>query len=363
VSVEPPHPRTVRDLVGHTEARARITTAWQAGRMPHALLISGARGIGKATFAYWIARGLLTHGDASPADDGPSLFGDPLPAAPKDLSVDPNDPIARRVDAGSHGDLIVAEAPAGGELKVDDIRALLSPLRLTAQSGGWRVVLIDGADRMNRNAQNALLKTLEEPRNRVAVLMIAESGGRLLPTIRSRCRRVPLSPLTDAQVRSIAEGWLSEPSALMEIAIAASEGSPGRAAELMDGEAVEAIGGLFAAASDGTGADAFKFAGAYAKADAAGRFSALLTLFRWWLGRALGQVARGQGAGAAPHQLPGDADVAAAVAGGPSQPWLALWDEVGSTMSQVSGLAMDRQQALLHLTDQLRHLMRQQRAV
>src|SRR4029077_13207291 len=117
------------------------------------------------------------------------------------LAVAPESGVFRRVAAAGHADLLTVERAYDprrrrlrSEIVVDDTRAIAAFLRLTPAEGGWRVVVVDGADEMNRNAANALLKILEEPPSRALLLLVAHSPGRLLPTIRSRVRRFPLSP-------------------------------------------------------------------------------------------------------------------------------------------------------------------------
>ncbi len=151
--------------------------------MHHAWLITGAPGVGKATLAYRFARRLLA--GVQPGDT---------------LAVDPASPVFRRVAVGSHADLLTVErewddkkSRLRGEIVVDDARAISAFLRLTPAEGGWRVVVIDGAEHMNRNAANAVLKMLEEPPPRAVLLLTCAAPGRLLPTIRSRCRRLALT--------------------------------------------------------------------------------------------------------------------------------------------------------------------------
>ena len=157
--------RTTYELIGQEAAAAEFLAAWQAGRVPHAWLLAGAQGIGKATLAYRIARFVLS-GGAAVEDEGPSLFGDELPAVPVGLAVDPEAPVCRQIEAEAHPDLRTL-APgwinprtgrASQQIVVAQVRAALEVTNLT--SGGWRVVIIDPADAMNVNAANAVLKNL-----------------------------------------------------------------------------------------------------------------------------------------------------------------------------------------------------------
>ncbi len=185
------HPRETYRLAGQDAALARASAAIRSGRPPQAWLISGPPGIGKATLAYRIARYLLAFGAT---DKGPA-----------DLSVGEKDPAAIQVAAGSHPGLLVLKRgvnPDTGRLMsvlaVDEVRKLAGFFGMTSGAGGWRVAIVDTADDMNDNAANALLKMLEEPPARAMLLLLAHVPGRLLPTIRSRCKRLDLRPLEDS---------------------------------------------------------------------------------------------------------------------------------------------------------------------
>src|SRR5229473_2014413 len=192
-------PRDNPLLLGHEAAEAVLLQAYRSGRLPHAWLLSGPRGIGKATLAFRFARFLFAEGAAAPG-----LFAAP----PASLAIAPEHPVFRRVASGGHADLLVVERSLDpkrkklrSEIVVDDTRAIAGFLRLTPAEGGWRVVIVDGADMMNRNAANALLKILEEPPQKALLLLVSDNPGRLLPTIRSRCRILALKPLAEAEVR------------------------------------------------------------------------------------------------------------------------------------------------------------------
>lgn len=200
-------PRETPDSFGHGEVEARLLSLALDGRMPHALIFTGLEGVGKATMAFRLARFLLkgeTGGAA--ADAGPSLFGDalPPPPAPASLYVSSDDRIFRQVASGGHPDLLTIERPFDekkgrrmGSVPVEEARRVAPFLRMTASAdGGWRIVIIDDADTMNRNAQNAILKILEEPPPRALLILIAHNLGALLPTIRSRSRAVPFQALS-----------------------------------------------------------------------------------------------------------------------------------------------------------------------
>jgi len=231
------HPRETPDLFGHREAETALLNAYRSGRIPHAWLIGGAQGIGKATLAYRMARFVLTH---------------PNPLAPsvqraETLAVDPSDHVARQVTNGAHGGLLVLERSLNDRgvmrtvITVDETRETISFFGSTAAVDGWRVCIVDTVDELNPNAANALLKILEEPPQRSLFLLVSHSPARALPTILSRCRKLPLRPLaTDDVIRAaaLAANMTADDPALMEAADAA-EGSVARAVTLLGGDALK----------------------------------------------------------------------------------------------------------------------------
>ena len=225
-------PRRNPFLFGHEAAERAVLEAWASGRMPHAWLISGPKGVGKATFAHRMARFALSAGGAG---EGAGLFG-----APETLALDPEHPVFRRAAAGGHADLRTVEIginPRTGKLRTeiiaDDVRELASFFHMTAAEGGWRVAVVDAADDMNRTAANAVLKILEEPPPDALLLLVSHAPARLLPTIRSRCRKLVLRALAeDEVVRILRQGMPEIGEKEARLLARLSEGSPGRAIEL-----------------------------------------------------------------------------------------------------------------------------------
>ncbi|TMV87639.1 DNA polymerase III subunit delta' [Thioclava sp. BHET1] len=190
------HPRETLALVGQSRAEADFLDAFNTERLHHGWLLSGPRGVGKATMAWRIARFLLTR----PEGDDSGLFG--APEAPTSLDPDPTHPALSRILAGSEPGIFTlkrganaTESALSQEIRVDEVRKLKSFLHLSSTEGGRRVVIVDAADELNVQAANALLKLLEEPPARVTFLLIAHQPARLLPTIRSRCRELRLGTL------------------------------------------------------------------------------------------------------------------------------------------------------------------------
>jgi DNA polymerase-3 subunit delta' len=195
---EAPHPRLTNVLFGHEAAEAALLAAYRGGRVPHALMLVGPKGIGKATLAYRMARFVLAH---------------PEPAAPEvqaanSLAVDAEHPVARRIAAQAQGDLLVIERTLNDkgslrqQIAVDDVRRTVGFFGSTAGEGGWRVAVVDAVDELNRAGANALLKILEEPPRRALLLLVAHSAARVPATLRSRCRVVTLRPLAAGEVAS-----------------------------------------------------------------------------------------------------------------------------------------------------------------
>jgi len=198
-----PPPRETDSVFGHETAVSRLVSAFGASP-PQAVLLEGPRGVGKATLAFHLARALT----ATPP-------GQPLPA---DLAVDPQGRAARQVSAGTHPGVLHLTRPWDdrnkrfkAELTVDEVRRVVPFLGSTAAGGGWRIVIVDAVDDLNVNAANALLKSLEEPPRRTVFVLVAHVSGRVLPTIRSRCRAIRLRPLPTAAVRAALEAVGADP--------------------------------------------------------------------------------------------------------------------------------------------------------
>jgi DNA polymerase-3 subunit delta' len=192
-----PHPRETLTLYGHTETELAFLEAYRGARMPHAWLIGGPRGIGKATLAYRMARFVFAHPDPS----APAVRAAPT------LALPPDNAAVHRVVARGHSDLLALERginPETGKLRtqiqVDDVRRSVGFFGSTAGEGGWRICIVDSADELNDAGANALLKILEEPPAKSLLLIVSHAPGRLLPTIRSRCRKLALRPLAPADV-------------------------------------------------------------------------------------------------------------------------------------------------------------------
>ena len=198
-------------LPWHDPQWERMERSIRSGRVPHALLLRGASGRGKAMFAGRLAALLLCGSDAAPCGECASC---------------------RLCAAGSHPDRIdVGLAPDRREIVVDQIRALIEVVGLTARFGRWKVVIVDPAGAMNRHAANTLLKTLEEPPGAAVFILVSSNHAQLFPTIRSRCQRIDF-PVPDP---AIALEWLRGRVPEPEAALALARGAPIGAVEMADG--------------------------------------------------------------------------------------------------------------------------------
>jgi DNA polymerase-3 subunit delta' len=232
-TLDAPHPRETLILIGQGQAEAAFAAAIASGRLHHAWLIGGPQGIGKATLAYRVARRLLAE---RPGETGPSLFGEEV--APAGLAVAPDDPATGKIARLAHPDLaVIRRGPRKDgkalreEIAVEDVRNATRLFQFTAGASGARVIIVDAADDLNRNAANALLKMMEEPPPGAIFLIVAHQPGRLLPTIRSRCRMLRLEPLASADLMAIMAG-LGRPIDAATAAMA--EGSVTQALRLID---------------------------------------------------------------------------------------------------------------------------------
>jgi DNA polymerase-3 subunit delta' len=232
---DPLHPRLTDRLFGHEAAEDLFLSAFNAGSLHHAWLLTGEQGIGKATFAYRAARFLLSQEQAAPA---------PKPS----LTVPASQPVARQIAAGAHPSLFVLDEvtrvaldpDTKGAVGVKAVRKLRAFLSLTSP-GGWRAMIVDPANDLTIASANALLKAVEEPPQRTVFFLVSHGASTVMPTIRSRCIKLSFRPLTLSDFQSAVAaactvGDLSEPDeAAMQKLFALSAGSPGRALNLISG--------------------------------------------------------------------------------------------------------------------------------
>ncbi|MCR8547618.1 DNA polymerase III subunit delta' [Salipiger sp. P9] len=242
-----PHPRETPRLFGQDKAERDFLSAYSSGRLHHGWLLTGPKGLGKATLAWRIARFLLATPDP---DAGDGLFGAPPP--PETLDIAPDHPVARRMLALSEPGLFLLRRAWDDKAKrlktqltVDEVRKLKGFFTLSAAEGGRRVVIVDSMDELNTNAANAILKLLEEPPARTTLLMVAHQPSRLLPTIRSRCRELRLAPLgPEDMARALAQAGAEVAPQEAQALAALSVGSVGAAIRLLNHDGLRLYGDL-----------------------------------------------------------------------------------------------------------------------
>ncbi|SEP24726.1 DNA polymerase III, delta prime subunit [Salinihabitans flavidus] len=318
-----PHPRETAHLIGQDAAVQGFLSAMNADRLHHAWLLTGPRGVGKATFAWSAARFLL----ATPLGEGGGLFGD-APPAHDTLDVAPDHPVFRRIAALSEPGLFLLRRGANergdrlsAEIRVEEVRKLRSFLSLSASEGGRRVVIVDSADEMMNASANALLKQLEEPPARTTFFLISHQPARLLPTIRSRCRELRLAPLSpEDMARALAAAGADTPGDAAPELAALSSGSVGEAMRISRLGGVELYTELVALFSGLPRPDrsrALKLADLAAARGSEDRFELLLTLVDLFLVR----LARTGVTGQAPHPeaARGEADLLSRLSASPAQ--------------------------------------------
>ena len=235
-----PHPRAATTLVGHSEQERDLLEAYRSGRLPHAMILGGPAGIGKATLAWRLAKFLLAN---------PLLQTRAVAEAP-DLSVPPDSRASAQVLAMSHPDVSLLRREVNEkskrfytEIRTDDVRKAIQLFQRAAGAGGYRICIVDSAEDLNRSSANALLKLIEEPPPRSLFLLIAHRPGLVLPTIRSRSRLVRLKALAADEiarvVATLGAPWSDAGAAEIAAASGQAQGSVHDALRLLGHRGVE----------------------------------------------------------------------------------------------------------------------------
>lgn len=332
-------PRYTATLHGQDAAERALVDALRADRLHHAWMLTGERGVGKATLAFRLARYVLAHGTGG---------------APTSLAVDLEHPVFRRAAARGHSDLLTVErgltrsGEAASGIAVDDVRAIGTFLHKTAGEGDWRVVVVDCADDLNAAGANALLKILEEPPTGALLVLVCHSPGRLPATVVSRCRRLALSPLDQAAVATIVSEQRPEaPEEAVLLAARLAHGSAGAAIEQID-EGGVALYRRFIGVLEGL--PELDIAAAHSLADAVGERGAdtAWRLVGGYLARWLADVAR---ASHAPIEdvLGGEGALARRMREreGRLEPWIQLWEKTIHLIERADALNLDRKHVLI----------------
>lgn len=346
------------DLQGHESSEQIFLEAYQSRRLHHAWLISGPRGVGKASLAHRIGRFLLHN---PPQNNDPGLFGESLEMTPvNSLVTDPDSDRNAIITAGGHGDMIIIRRQINekngklrSEIIIDDVRKLQNFFALTSFDGGWRVAIIDSADEMTNNAANGLLKILEEPPKNTLLILIAHAPGRLLPTITSRCRKLRLTPLSPQTVGEILTRKYPD---LSEDEISGygilSDSSPGYAIKLVENQGLDLYIQLLEILASLPELDAplvHKLANSLGTKNAGQKYILFIELLTSFISRMIRHVAALEGG----H----DSQVKAALTGEielmeqlgqrlPLDQWVILWEKILDKTGRVN---LDHKQVILNI--------------
>ena len=352
---EIPHPRTASRLVGHSKASATLAGQLAGGRPHHAWLLSGPRGIGKATFAYTAAKAVLT-GAAFTSIGG-------LPGGDRDAFNHAQDhPVAGQISQGAASSLFVYERrpdPRSGKLRsqidVEQVREIAARFHLHTADGGWRVAIVDCLNDLNPSSANALLKLLEEPPDKSLFLLISHTGGFVLPTLRSRCLALHLKPLPDLEFREVLAPLAAQSGASDEdlsLIYRLAEGSAGRAVEMLAAGApalyLEMMGllGDLPAQND---EKLHRLSGKLARSKESPEYSTFAALLGDWLAKVAKLAAR-QGQAPDAAYVPGEAEILSRLmpAVGVDR-WSGLWEKTVELFRRAEIRNLDRKQTLLNV--------------
>lgn len=339
-----PLPRQRARLVGHRETERELLDAYRSERLHHAWILGGPKGIGKATLAYRFARFAIAN---------PDRFGAEVAAA-KDLSLSETHPVFRQVASGANPNLLHLRRPWDDkakrfktELPVDEIRKTVSFFGSTASAAAWRICIVDAADDMNISSANALLKILEEPPARCLFLVLSHAPGRLLPTIRSRCRRLDMSPLSGEDLVEGLRDLCPEdlpPAREMEDLIQFADGSLRSALTLLSGDGLAINRGFVRLAERAPDIDLAALHGLADLVSARGQtdnWESFQHIARQWLHQRMRACA-----GDGPQRLVS---------------WADMWEKMNRAAADADALNLDRKQVVLDVFRTLSQVMRMPR--
>lgn len=335
-------PRLTRALVGHKRPIAEFIAAAQGGRMPHAWLLCGPQGVGKASFAYLVARAVLSHAV-------PTQIEHISPAVDSDAS--------RLLETSIHPDMYVLKRSYNektdkfrGDISVEETRVLKKAFALSSARGGWRVAIIDAIDEVTRNGVNALLKLIEEPPEKCLFLIVCHHPGRVLDTIRSRCRQLNFNALSEDELQQIIAGKLSgiDPNEAAAAAFLA-DGSAGRALSLSENGGFDLyrdMVGVMASLPQLDVEQVHGFANRFGTRAAPESFPLFCYLLSGWLHRYVRSLSTGQ---AFQPVFEGEAELAERFMAGqlPLEPSVSLWEKLQQQSRVVEALNLDKKQAVL----------------
>jgi DNA polymerase III subunit delta' len=332
-----PHPRETYALVGHAEAEQELLVAYRADRLPQAIIIAGPHGIGKATLAWCLARFVLANPD--PAAKAVQ--------AATSLAVDADNPVSRKLGALAHGDLRLLRREWNEkskrhftEIRAEDVRAAVHLFQHASAAGGYRIMLVDCAEDLNRFSANALLKLIEEPPPRSLFLIVANRPGLILPTVRSRCRMVLLKPLAVSEILTVIgslEGtWREAGPRACEAAAERAKGSVPAALRLLGGRGLELeaqIRGLLDALPEVDWRSVHDLAERLAGREGGEDYETMLVSVIDWIDETL-RAQAGRGAGRL-------------------APLAQVWEKIGESARETEALNLDKRALILSLFAEL----------
>jgi len=332
-----PAPWETDQLFGHAEAEQLLLEAYRSRRLPNAFVLGGPEGIGKATLAWRFARFILANPDP----------GSKAVQTAQSLAVERDHPVARRLIARAHSDLIVLRRETNErthkhftEIRVEEVRKMLQRFQQASSAGGFRIAILDSTEHLNRTSANALLKIVEEPPSRSIFLIIAQRPAMLLPTIRSRASLVRLRPLASAEVAAAVQAlgapFADRPLEAIERAAAHSGGSVRQALRLLEGTALTVLDQTHRLLQALPSVD---WQGVHALADHLGdsdadRLDNVIAAVLDWLNE---QIQAGAAAGRAARLAP----------------YAEVWEKVVSAARETEALNLDKRPLLLSLFAEL----------
>lgn len=346
------HPFDTQRLMGHEPLEHLLARLWRTGKMPHALMLAGPRGVGKATLAFRVARCVLSDGGAQAGGES-QLFAE-------DAAWHEDPETAQRMRAGGHADFLIVNRqrdPKSGRLKneivVDDIRRLAGFFRVTASvEGGWRVAIIDAVDQLNRSAANALLKILEEPPQRSLLILVCHRPGAVLATLKSRCQLYKMSGLEAEDVVAATASALPDIDPDVHLSLVRlGQGSPGQVLALAEQDALGLYEGWLrhTAAVLGQGGTR-ETMDTLLTATTEARWPVLKEAIGWWMHRA----ARLAGTGRLPTAPVSAGEEAALALALPLarqlEQWSQLWDKLSAMLERADRVNLDRPATLTAIT-------------
>ena len=343
-------PRFCRELVGQDAAVSHFLSNLAQSKLHHACLLTGPKGVGKASFAHMAARFMFHNVD-------------PVLAAKnaQNMSVLDDERLGKQIEQGSHPDLMIVTRPwdAAKErfkqaISVDEVRKIRSFFNLSAGMGGWRICIIDAADDMTLNAANALLKILEEPPPKSLFLIVSHQSGSLLETIRSRCMKIAFQPLKYAHIqylmhKSIEDSSDNAASSQSLVAIShLSRGSIGRALHIYDTNGLEVYSDMVKLLRQFPSIKAdtlHEVAERMSKRNTEHLFADMGEFLQQWLHQLVRFLAKGQ----MPEVIfeGEEAAIQTMASHRPLEAWVDVWEKVTELFDNAKRLNLDRKQTIL----------------